>query len=80
MKKIFLLATVATAFAFASCKKDHVCSCTNTSTVPGSTSTTSEVTIVDAKKGDAKKRCVKTTRDFTAGGNTYTSTSDCKLK
>lgn len=80
MKKIFLLATVASAFAFASCKKDHVCSCTFTSTAPGSTASTTEYTILDAKKGDAKKACVKTTRDWTAGGQTYTQTSDCKLK
>lgn len=80
MKKIFLLATVATALSFASCKKDHVCSCTQTSTAPGSTTSTFEVTILDAKKGDVKKRCVKTTNDWTTGGQTYTSTTDCKLK
>lgn len=80
MKKIFLGLTVIAAMSLASCKKDYVCSCTSTSTAPGSTSTTSEFTVVKAKKGDVKKRCVKTTSDNTYGGVTYTNTNDCKIK
>lgn len=80
MKKITLFAIAAVAISFASCKKDYTCTCTSSSTAPGSTTSTMEYTIIKAKKGDAKKMCVKTTSDFTAGGNTYTNTSDCKLK
>lgn len=80
MKKIFLILTVCVGFAVTSCKKDHVCSCTNTSTQPGSTATTIEITIVEARKSDAKKMCVKTTQDNVVGGVTYTDTNDCKLK
>lgn len=80
MKKITLLAIAFLALSFASCKKDYVCSCTSSSTVPGSTADTYEYTIVGAKKGDAKKMCIKTTSDDTYGGTTYTSTRDCKLK
>jgi hypothetical protein len=80
MKNIFLTLSVCALFTLTSCKKDHVCSCTSSSTVPGSTSTTSEVTIVKAKKGDAKKACIKTTNTYDFGGTSYTSTMDCKLK
>jgi hypothetical protein len=80
MKKLTILSVAALALAFASCKKDHTCECTTTSTAPGSTATTSEYTIVKAKKGDAKKACVKTSNDNTFGGTTYTTTRDCKLK
>ena len=80
MKKIAILSIVFAGLAFASCKKDRTCSCTSSSTVPGSTSSTTEYTIVKAKKGDAKRACVKTTNDYTVGGTTYTSTQDCKLK
>ena len=76
MKKILLSLTVVLAFATASCKKDHVCSCTETSTEPGSTAFTYEETIKEARKSDAKNSCVKKT--YTSGGFTYTQ--DCKLK
>lgn len=80
MKKIFLTLSVFAAVALTSCKKDYVCSCTSSSTAPGSTSSVSEVTYVKAKKADAKRACVKTTRDYSIGGATYTSTNDCKIK
>ena len=80
MKKLTILSVAFIALSLASCKKDHVCECTNTSTAPGSTSSTSEYTIVKAKKADAKRDCVKTTNDYTFGGTTYTTTKDCKLK
>ena len=80
MKKLTILSVAFLAISFASCKKDHTCTCTSSSTVPGSTSSTTEYTIVKAKKGDAKRACVKTTNDYTFGGSTYTSTHDCKLK
>jgi hypothetical protein len=80
MKKIYLVMAVAAVCTLTSCKKDYVCSCTTSSNAPGSTTDTHEYTIVGAKKGDAKKMCIKTTNDNTYGGVTYTSTSDCKLK
>lgn len=76
MKKTFLFLIVVMALATTSCKKDHVCSCTDTSTEPGYVASTYDVTIKEARKGDAKNACVKTTSTF--GGYTYTS--DCKLK
>ncbi|MCE9540251.1 MAG: hypothetical protein K8R85_13695 [Bacteroidetes bacterium] len=80
MKKLFICVAVVSAFSFASCKKDHTCTCTTTSTVPGSTANTDVYTIIDSKKGDAKKRCIDNTSTFTFGGVSYTSTSTCELK
>lgn len=76
MKKTALFIAVISALSLASCKKDHTCTCTNTSTAPGSTPTTQTITIVDAKKGDAKKRCI--TRTTVNGA--YTDTETCELK
>lgn len=76
MKKIFLFVSVLTVVSLTSCKKDFTCTCTNSSTDPNAVGNTQEITIVDAKKKDAKKRCVKTT---TTDSNGYVETSDCKL-
>jgi hypothetical protein len=76
MKKLSILSIAFLALSFASCKKDYTCSCSNTSTVVGSTTTTTEVTFVKARKADAKRACVKQT--YTDSGNT--TTHDCKLK
>jgi hypothetical protein len=80
MNKIFLTLIICAAFTVTSCKKDRTCTCTMTSTEPGSTSMTYEVVAMKAKKSDVKKVCVKTTRDVASGGVIYTETSDCKLK
>jgi len=83
MKKIFLLLSVV-ALTATSCKKDRTCSCTissNAPTTPGySVTQTSETTMTKVSKRSAKDACVKTTSDATYGGNTYTTTYDCKLK
>ena len=79
MKKILLVAAVA-GLAMVSCKKDYVCECTNSSTAPGSTSTTSKSTVIGVSKGRAKAGCVKTTSESTYGGVTYVNTSDCAIK
>lgn len=50
MKKVLLLAIVATAFGLTSCKKDYTCECT----ILG---TTSSVKYTNVKKADAKKSC-----------------------
>ena len=76
MKKlIFPIAAIA-LLSFASCKKDHTCTCTETSTAQGSTPETYTYTINDAKKGDARVNCLSTSR--VSNGVTYTST--CELK
>lgn len=79
MKKVLLVAAVA-GLAMVSCKKDYVCECTNSSTIPGSTTSTSKRTIVEVSKGRAKAGCATTSSDFTVGGSTYVSTSECSLK
>lgn len=76
MKKNFLFIAVIAAFSFASCKKDHTCTCTWTSTDPSSTASTQVFTIVDAKKGDAKKACISKTEI----DGSYTETTTCELK
>ncbi len=78
MKTLILSAFVV--LALASCKKDYVCSCTNSSTIVGSTSSVTEVTYVKTTKSTAKKACIKTTEDHTNFAGTYTTTKDCKIK
>lgn len=80
MKKVVLFVAVVSAFSFASCKKDRTCTCVNTSTIPGSSSSTDIKTYTDAKKGDARAACssYSTTSDF--GGTSYVFTSTCELK
>lgn len=76
MKALIILSITIAAISFVSCKKDHVCTCTNSSTAAGSTPTTNEITYVDARKVDAKRACVKTTN---TNSNGVTTTKDCKL-
>jgi len=75
MKKLLLFVAVVTAFSFASCKKDHTCTCT-TAYADGSASDTEVYTVIDARKGDAKKRCI----DHTTGTGTDMQTTTCELK
>jgi hypothetical protein len=86
MKKITLLAVVALAVAFTSCKKDRTCKCTQTpesSTTNGtadpnyasSGTTTTETKMTKVKKGAASANCISgertTTSSYTYGGTTY---------
>lgn len=75
MKKLLLFVVVASAFSFASCKKDRTCTCT-TVNADGSPTTTQVITIIDAKKGDAKKICI----DKTEGTGNDLETTTCELK
>lgn len=50
MKKVLLLAIVATAFGMTSCKKDYTCECT----IGGQTSSS---VMKNVKKADAKTAC-----------------------
>lgn len=78
MKKVILFAAVLSAFTFASCKKEHDCKCSTTSTFAGSTSpaTTTTVTYKDVTKRNAKTLCVSST-ETDADGRVTTST--CSL-
>jgi len=71
MKKVVLFVAVISAFSFASCKKDRVCTCV---TNPGGS--TSVVTYTASKKGDAAAACLSSTT--VDNGTTITET--CTLK
>jgi hypothetical protein len=78
MKKITLLAITFVAITFASCKKDRVCTCTDTPTsgVP----TTYQTTYYEVKKKDARLFCIGSQTNQTAPiVNTGTKTT-CELK
>ncbi len=63
MKKILLFVIVASAFTFASCKKDRTCTCVYSSTSNGVTVSSTEVTIYpDSKKHDASLYCVSSSQ------------------
>ncbi len=81
MKKILLhLITITLLGCFSSCKKDHLCGCVVTSTDPAITRSVVYYTITDSRKSDAKKACIKTTRNKDSSGQTYVETFDCALK
>ncbi len=67
MKKVLLFVAVATAASFASCKKDHTCSCTTTG------STTADVTTYPkSTKAAARANCLSSTQTY--AGTVYTTT------
>ncbi len=76
MKKVLLFSAVIAAFTFASCAKDRTCTCTTTSTVPGSTATTDITTFTKSHKDDARRNCM----GYTATNSGYTTTKACTLK
>lgn len=65
MKKTLFIVAIA-SLAFASCRKDRTCTCTDTSDSPGFTSSTEVRTIKEMKKADAKKWCQSYTSKATA--------------
>ena len=76
MKKLLLFVAVVTAISFASCKKDHVCTCV---TSPGGSTTV--ITYTKSKKGDAAEVCINSTNTSTnVAGITTTTTTTCTLK
>lgn len=77
MKKITYLSIVLAGLAFASCKKDKTCTCTNTDSQGNVTTETYTLTKISGK--DAKDACNKTTWSYTSGSTTNTGSSDCKL-
>lgn len=86
MKKILLIAAVA-GLAFASCKKERKCECTQTTTSSGGTVTvypTETVTFKKIKKGEAKDMCASYTSETTyvspVAGSGGKSEWKCELK
>ena len=76
MKKVILFIAVISAFSFASCKKDRVCTCNYTYTSGGfSTTGTSVKTYTASKKGDAMSHCL----NGSMTSNNYTQTWTCTL-
>jgi len=82
MKKVILFVVVISAFSFASCKKDRVCTCTTVTVAAGQTTTSDPqvVTYTKAKKGDAMSHCLNATASGTQFGVAYTETRTCTLK
>jgi hypothetical protein len=77
MKKVLFMAAVIVA-SLASCKKDHTCTCTTTSSYGGSSVTGDPVVTVypSSKKAAARSHCLSSTSTSTYG----TSTTTCDLK
>ncbi len=72
MKKVVLFVAVISAFSFASCKKDRVCTCTGT--WPGATANVT--TYTKSTKAGARANCLSSTQ--TNAGVTYTENCDLK--
>ena len=70
MKKVLLFVAVVAAFSFASCKKDHVCTCTSTAT--GYTGTPQVTTYPKSTKKAARANCLSSTS--TSGSVLVTTT------
>lgn len=78
MKKTIIISLTFAVIAFASCKKDRTCTCTQIDNSPGATS--SEYTVVYKKisKKNAKAACMSL--EVTPTGQPYTETRTCTLK
>jgi outer membrane protein assembly factor BamE (lipoprotein component of BamABCDE complex) len=79
MKKITLCVAVLTAFTFASCKKDRVCTCT---TASSSGNSIDKTTYYKVKKKDAQLYCIGSQSEYTdSSGNVFTDDkTTCELK
>lgn len=83
MKKIILI--IAVVGLATSCKKDRVCTCTNSQIVTNSNNTNTssqvyDVTLVKVSKRTAKLACIHTKSSNVNNNTTVTSDTDCKLK
>ncbi len=78
MKKVILFVAVTTAFSFASCKKEHDCKCSSTTSFAGSTTAAAVTTVTykDVTKKNAKTLCVSSTKTDASGSVT---TTECSL-
>lgn len=79
MKKILLIAAVA-GLSMVSCKKDRVCTCTETPT--SGVVVNYKVTYYNSKKSDARLLCQgeATQRDYTAPVSNTGDKTTCELK
>lgn len=79
MKKVILFAAVVSAISFASCKKEHDCKCTSTTSFAGSTSApeVTTTTYKDVTKRNAKTLCVSST---TTDPNGAVTTAECTVE
>ncbi len=86
MKKVILFVAVTTAFSFASCKKDRVCTCTDVTVSNGQTQTSDPqiITYNKATASQAESKCLNATVTGTTTilgvAVTYTTTRTCSLK
>lgn len=80
MKKGIIIVTVLGLLAIVSCKKDHTCSCTITSTgsLFGDITITADTIYTDMKKKDAAAAC--DTGDASYNDGTENTTIECELK
>lgn len=80
MKKGIIIIAALGLFAAVSCKKDHTCSCTITSSgsLFGDFTITADTVYTDMKKSDAATAC--DTGDASYSDGSSTTTSECELK
>lgn len=79
MKKGIIIVAALGLLAVVSCKKDHSCSCTATSTSDlGTISVTVDTTLTDMNKKDADAACNNLDYSLTVG--TSSVKQDCELK
>ena len=62
MKKIIFISIVALG-SLASCKKDHTCTCTDSTS-----SAATIVTYTKCKKSDARSQCLSSVTTYSGGG------------
>lgn len=74
MKKVLLFTAVLAGMSFASCKKDHTCTCTTTAN--GVAGTPSVTTFTKSTKSSARANCLSYTE--VDNGVTYETTCDLK--
>ncbi|MGZ3905027.1 MAG: hypothetical protein ACXVC6_15100 [Bacteroidia bacterium] len=84
MKKVFLIGAALTAFAFTSCKKDRICTCSGTESYGSgsSSSYSSSVTYKKVTKREGRLFCGGGGRKgtSTSGSSVYTVDETCTLK
>jgi hypothetical protein len=80
MKKVTLFAIAILGLSLASCKKDRVCTCTETDSTSG-TIVTYETTYYEVKKADARQNCIGSQTKSTSGSVSVTGDkTTCELK
>jgi len=79
MKKALLFVAIASAAFLVACKKDRVCTCTETDS--SGTVTTYTTTMYKVKKGDARENCIGSQTVTASGSISVTGNkTTCELK